>query len=493
MAFTLDSLSDEARDRPMRCSWCELPFVPDAQAAFHALFAGAPAAFWLDSNRASHPSARWSFMGDAGGPPASVVTYNAATAQLTRHDGTSEPVGTGDLFAYLKASLGAPAEPPPCPFVGGHVGWIGFEVQSACGSTIRRSAATPDALFIRAGRFIAIDHRAGRSYVVALAAAGQESEAKAWVDVTQARLQDLPPYEPRRRGRGQPVVFHLDRDRQTYLADIEQCLDWIGEGQSYQICLTNQFRCTADLDPLDLYCLLRRLNPAPFAAFIRWPGGAVLSASPERFLSVDKAGLVEAKPIKGTIRRAAHPQLDAALAQSLRESEKDRAENLMIVDLLRNDIARVCQIGSVEVPSLMAVESFATVHQLVSTVQGRLRPDCSAIDLIQAAFPGGSMTGAPKLHTLKLIDRLERRARGIYSGALGWIGADGAMDLSIVIRTIVAQGSRLSIGAGGGIVADSQPEAEFEEMLLKARAPMQAITLAATGEIDERLPRIVGL
>jgi para-aminobenzoate synthetase len=478
-----------------------LPYAIDTAAAFRALLGNAPAAFWLDSSRADAPGAHWSFMGDASGPLAATVTYDAATGVLIRRDRSGQRAEPGGIFAYLeRARRGAAQDAPPLPFAGGHVGWLGYELQAECGSPVRRRADTPDAFFIQADRFIAVDHAAARTYLVALAGWQEEGRANNWLRGVEARLGDLRPSEPPLLGRRQsaaanpaPVEFRLDRDRETYLTDIAQCLDWIGEGQTYQVCLTNQLRCTAEIDPLDLYCILRRLNPAPYAAFIRWPGGAALSASPERFLAVDGQGRVETKPIKGTIRRDADPARDAALAESLVRSEKDRAENLMIVDLLRNDLSRVCQIGSVEVPSLMAIESFATVHQLVSTVRGRLRPECSGIDLIRAAFPGGSMTGAPKLHTLKLIDRLEARARGIYSGALGWIGDDGALDLSIVIRTIVAQGGRLSIGAGGGIVADSRAEAEFDEMLLKARAPIHAITLAATGEIAEDRYRIFGI
>jgi para-aminobenzoate synthetase len=488
LAFIKTSWPGAAQGEALRAHWCELPSSIDMPAAFRALFADAPSAFWLDSSRAAGPAGRWSYMGDASGPHASVLSYDTATGRLTRSDRSGGHAESGGLFAWLaKSRRGTPAGELPCPFTGGHIGWLGYELQSECGSTVKRRATTPDAFFIQADRFIAVDHAAGRSYVVALAAPGEADAASAWIEATRARLGTLSPGEAAPASRRQPIEFRLDRDRSTYLADIAQCLDWIGEGQTYQVCLTNRISGTLDADLLSLYVLLRRLNPAPYAAFIRWPGGAVLSASPERFLSVDRHGQVEAKPIKGTIRRHPLPMVDGALAQSLRISEKDRAENLMIVDLLRNDLSRVCQIGSVEVPSLMAIESFATVHQLVSTVRGRLRPECSAIDLIRAAFPGGSMTGAPKLHTLKLIDRLEGRARGIYSGALGWIGDDGAMDLSIVIRTIVAEGNQLSIGAGGGIVADSQPEAEFEEMLLKARALMQAIAIAATGEDSYRL------
>ena len=248
-----------------------------------------------------------------------------------------------------------------------------------------------------------------------------------------------------------------------------------------------------EVDPFTLYRVLRAVNPAPFAALIRWPGGAVLSASPERFLAANASGLVEAKPIKGTISRHADAEADRALADALAASEKDRAENLMIVDLLRNDLSRVCETGTVTVPSLMAVESFATVHQLVSTVQGQLRAGVSAVDLIKAAFPGGSMTGAPKIRTLELIDALEQRPRGVYSGAIGWLGDDGALDLNIVIRTIVAEGGRLRIGAGGGIVADSTAQGEFDEMLLKTRALIHAIVHAATGGMDENRYRIEGV
>ena len=260
-------------------------------------------------------------------------------------------------------------------------------------------------------------------------------------------------------------AWQMDKD--TYLGRIADIKEALARGDSYEVCLTDTWETTITGSGLDAYCRLRRANPAPYAAYLDTGTEEVLCSSPERFLRV-RGGIVSSKPIKGTIAREEDPAI-------LRQDVKTRAENLMIVDLLRNDLSRVCEPGSVEVPSLMAVETYATVHQLVSTVTGRLRPGVTAAELLRATFPGGSMTGAPKERTLEIIDSLEAGERGIYSGTIGYFAFDGTADLNIVIRTAVKRGEQLTVGAGGAIVWDSDPVAEWDEKQLKADAVVEAL------------------
>lgn len=464
--------------------------MPDPEVVFIALYGESESAFWLDSSRVGERG-RFSFMGDASGPLAEVVTYDL---------GDDESIF--DYLARRTEELRLAAFPDlPFEFDCGFVGYLGYELKAECGHTSPHSSEHPDAAFILADRLIAFDHEQGCTYLLALhkasaegeevGAAGQ-AEAEHWLSTTAARLLTLAdtapmgepgesPEEPPRScdegfSPGSPLsALSLSRPRKRYLEAVGASIDYLLDGESYEICLTNQLSAELEVDPLDLYRRLRRANPAPFAAYLRFGDLAVLSSSPERFLRVSRDGEAEARPIKGTSRRGATPDEDGALAAALAADEKNRAENLMIVDLLRNDLGAVCEVGSVEVPEMMAVETYETVHQLVSSVRGRLGPGADALGAVRSCFPPGSMTGAPKRRTVEILDRLEGAPRGVYSGAIGWFGLGGAADLAVAIRTIVLDGERATIGAGGAVVLQSRPEREYEEMLLKAAAPLRAI------------------
>jgi para-aminobenzoate synthetase len=466
-------------------TWCH------PEAAFVALYGDREHAVWLDSSRAEPGLARFSFMGAPDGPLGQVVRYDVATGSLTVDRGDEREVRQESVLDYCRRELErlrADAPGAPFDFTCGFAGYLGYELKAECGGALVHRLPLPDAALVFCDRLIAFDHDERRVHLVALADPTGAGAAEAWMDATEHELQRLvmppAPAPPAPEG----LRFAPREDRKAYLANIASCKREIFEGESYEVCLTTELHSDGAIDPLAAYRRLRARNPAPHAALLRLGDVSVLSSSPERFLRVDRERNVESKPIKGTAPRAAHPAEDAYRAAALRADDKSRAENLMIVDLVRNDLGRVCVLGSVEVPVLMAVESYATVHQLVTTVRGRLRDDATAIDCIGAAFPGGSMTGAPKLRTMEIIDRLEAGPRGVYSGALGFLSVNGAADLSIVIRTLVASPQGLQIGAGGAIVAASDPDAEHDEMLLKARALLEAIggKLASEAQLAAR-------
>ncbi len=473
-----------------------IPGEASTEALFERLFADAEHAFWLDSTDAPTRLARSSYLGTSAGRDRCVLEYDVEEGAVRAHRGDSAAIEPGSIFDVLDRevavrALEAPAGDPVAPnLLGGFVGYLGYECKADCGATNVHSSDVPDAVMMLANRVVAVDHVHHRTHVLAVCADEEVEEATAWLDEAEALARDLLADPPPQAGPADPafgepsedhVRFDCGRGRRQYLADIARSQAEMAAGESYEVCLTDQISTDASPDPFDLYRNLRRSNPAPFAAFLKLGDVAVVSSSPERFLSVDRERRVEARPIKGTTRRSADPAEDAALKAELTSDEKTYAEHLMIVDLLRNDLGIVCEVGSVAVPELMVVEDYATVHQLISTVEARLPADRSAAELTRACFPGGSMTGAPKLRTMEIIDDLEDEARGVYSGAIGYFGLDGVMDLSIVIRTIVMREGRTTIGAGGAIVMQSDPVDEFDEILLKAKAPMAAIARTVTG------------
>ena len=467
--------------------WRRIDQLVDPETAFVRLYGGRRFAFWLDSSLVSDGLSRFSYIGASGGPLSRIVSYDVGRRRVLTRDVRSVRTDDESIFSYLDrelSSLACAAEGVPFDLAAGFVGYFGYEVKADSGSSLRHRSPWPDAQFILSDRLIVFDHLEGHTYAVCLARS--EGDARSWMEQTVCELKALAPLPALAGSAAATVEFTPWRERTRYLDDIAACKREIAAGESYEICLTNEFRSSIQVDPLTLYRELRRRNPAPYAAFLRFGRMSILSSSPERFLHIDRDGWIEAKPIKGTAPRGATAAEDRRIREALATSEKTRAENLMIVDLLRNDLGAVSELSSVSVPKLMHVETYRTVHQLVSTVRGRRRDDVSPVECIRAAFPAGSMTGAPKLRTMDIIDRLEGRPRGVYSGAIGFLGLNGAIDLSVVIRTLVAEPAGCSIGTGGAIVAQSVPEEEHDEMLLKARALLEAVASAGSraGELS---------
>ncbi|MFZ4556838.1 MAG: aminodeoxychorismate synthase component I [Pseudanabaena sp.] len=475
----------------------KLSLCHDTEQMFVHLFGNSASAFWLDSSRVESGLSRFSFMGDNSGENSLLIRYRTQGQELTITQSDTVSFKTEGIFDYLQREIErrqCPSDDLPFDFNCGFVGYFGYELKAESGGKLNHTSPLPDAMFMLADRMIAIDHQEQAIYLLCLTQQGQAASTEDWFKAIANQIENLPPLSPIvPQNKKTPVVFRLGRAEKTYLDDIEKCLQEIHEGETYQVCLTNQIHTDTTVDPLEFYRTLRRINPAPYAAFLRFGDVGIACSSPERFLQIDRQGWVETKPIKGTLPRGTTPEEDFMLRDRLQNSEKDRAENLMIVDLLRNDLGRVSAVGTVHVPKLMAVETYATVHQLVTTIRGQLRDNVSAVDCIHKAFPGGSMTGAPKIRTMEIIDRLEQEARGVYSGAIGFLGLNGSADLNIVIRTAVMTAEQTSIGVGGGIVALSDPQMEFEEIMLKAKALIHAMMITTHGVVDPDQYSIQGI
>ncbi len=394
---------------------------------------------------------------------------------------------TGDPFAALAdlmARYPLATIPDLPPFQGGIAGSFGYGLRHHLEKLPphrRNDQGIPDLLAGAYDLVVAIDHVAGKGCLISSGypetGAAREARAQARIDWALGLFAASPAPAI---GSHWAIAARPDLTGADYKAMVRRTIDYIEAGDIYQANITQRFRArlNAGIDRFDLYQALRRRNPATFAAFVEFGDIAILSSSPERFLLLDK-GRVETRPIKGTRPRGKTKMEDEALAAELRASEKDRAENLMIVDLLRNDISRVCRPGSVKVPILWGLESYATVHHLVSVVTGEMLPGNGAVDLLRATFPGGSVTGAPKIRAMEIIDELEPTSRGPYCGSLAYLGFDGALDSNILIRTYCVKGEDLTFQVGGGIVADSDPVLELEESLTKAKALIE--TLASGG------------
>lgn len=419
----------------------DLPGWVDPAEVFLSLFADARHAFWLDAGPAAVSGLSWMGTGVPDDPQRVRATSLA-------------PRGAGGLRD-------------------GWVGWWGYDDAAARAGAPARDHAdevSPE-LWLAVGRIVAFDHAARRMTVQA-----EPAEAARLVAAI-GRLAACSPFprdptEPPQRAARARHAAH------EYAALIEQCREAIREGDAYQLCLTTRFEVDGAVDPLETYLNLRTVTPAHHGGLVRSGDVALLSASPEQFLEVapgEAGAVVRTRPIKGTRPRGADAAADAALAAELRANEKERAENVMIVDLMRNDLSRVCEPGTVGVDALLEVESYPAVHQLVSTVSGLLTAGTTVGGLLDATFPAGSMTGAPKLSAMTILERLEGAPRGVFAGCFGWVGADGSLDLAMVIRSVVVRPGGAYVGAGGGITWRSDADAEVDEVGIKARGPLAAL------------------
>ncbi|MFE4948891.1 aminodeoxychorismate synthase component I [Leifsonia sp. NPDC056665] len=433
----------------------------DPADAFAALFATGDAV-WLDS-----------------GPDAetgrSVIGTGTRLATASVAEGTVTVDGRRVDGGILEALRVEPIPTHGHPL--GWIGWLGYEAGAAELGVPFAAGPGLDAAFLYVDRLVLFDHADGSATVMDATPEG------AWlreaVDVLAAaegaaeRHAAAHPIHP-----STPTWRHSDP---AYLAMIAACQDAIRAGDAYQLCLTNTATAATTADPLAVHLRLRSDSPAHHAGFLRIAGESLVSSSPEQFLLVTADGHVRTKPIKGTRPRGTTVAEDLRLRAELEASEKEQAENVMIVDLMRNDLGRVCEVGSVGVRHLLEVESYAQVHQLVSTVEGRLRSGLTAVDALAAAFPAGSMTGAPKLSAMRILAGLEEGPRGVYSGCFGSLAADGSADVAMVIRSLRFRDGVVTIGAGGGITALSVPEEELEEVAIKAAALFRAAGLRPPG------------
>ncbi|MFA5309707.1 MAG: aminodeoxychorismate synthase component I [Dehalococcoidales bacterium] len=467
----------------------EIFMAPDAAWCFEAL-APRHHSFWLDSGMDPSGLGRYSFM---GADPFLVMRSRGDDITLVRGGAEEKIKGNpfdvlGGLLACYRLGKSAAA----IPFTGGAVGYFSYDL---CHFIEKLPSAAVDDLNLPEcylgfyDAVIAFDHLENRTYLIStgfpeLDAAKRQKRAQARLDELRNLVALAPPPAPlREAASGGKLVLKANFSHEAYLAAVAKAREYICAGDIFQVNLSQRFEVATNIEPYELYRRLRRINPAPFAGYFNFEGVGIVGASPERFLKL-RGDRVETRPIKGTKPRGRTPEEDKALADSLLASKKDRAENIMIVDLERNDIGRVCRYGTVKVTELAVLETFPTVFHLTSTVVGRLREGTGIVDLLKATFPGGSITGAPKVRSMEIIDELEPTRRGVYTGSLGYIGFNGDMDLNIVIRTIVVKNNQAWFQVGGAIVYDSQPEAEYIETLDKGKAMIQALNLSPGGAVE---------
>ncbi len=444
-----------------------LPYHPDSAYLFAAI-ADLPWAVFLDSGQPLSPQGRYDILSCE---PMATLRYRCGSAEVT---GLEISSSTDDPFQLLREMLGERSQPVSgVPFYGGAIGYLGYDLAHCLERLPSIAIDDIDMPEMAIGIYdwaVVVDHQQQQSWLVGQ---GRDPATEQRWDELVELFSHLPEKTVRQHFQLNGAV-ESNLTKEQYAAAFSRIKEYIHNGDCYQVNLAQRFSATATGDPWMAYQSLRQINPAPFSSYLNLPDGQILSCSPERFLKV-RGDEVETKPIKGTRPRAEDPAADRQLAEELANSAKDRSENLMIVDLLRNDLGKSCEPGTVHVPNMFAVESFATVHHLVSTIKGRLAADKDAIALLRGCFPGGSITGAPKVRAMEIIEELEPNRRGIYCGSICYLGFDGSMDSSITIRTMLHQEGEIYFSVGGGIVADSVMADEYQETMDKAAATMEML------------------
>jgi para-aminobenzoate synthetase component I len=462
----------------------------DPWAAFQRL-SGLPRPVFLDSAMRHKVLGRYSYV--SADPFDWLRAYRGCVWAGRRLPNTPRHADPLALLAQRLARWPMLTLPELPPFQGGAVGLFGYDLCHALERLPRPGCDDFEVPDLAVGFYdwvLAFDHVAERAWLISTGLQARSPNRRRHVAAQRLRqvrqlLQQRPPQpQPAPGARVHPGVRQWpvpgcsgvtsNFDRQGFLATVRRAIDYVHAGDCFQINLAQRLLHPATMAPLDLYGRLRQRNAAPFGGYFDLGDFVLASASPERFVRVE-GGAVEARPIKGTRPRGSSLQQDEQQQRELLASAKDRAENVMIVDLLRNDLGRVCAYGSVQVTAVCQIETYQYVHHLVSQVLGRLRPELGAVDLLQAAFPGGSVTGAPKIRAMEIIAELEPTARGAYCGSLGYIGFNGDMDTNILIRTFTAGRGWIQFPVGGGIVADSHPEREYEETWHKAEGMLKAL------------------
>ena len=461
----------------------EIYMAPDAAWCFDA-FAAEPFSFFLDSGMDPARLGRYSFMGS---DPFLVLRSRGDAITLIR-DGVEE-TKKGNPFDVLGELLEAytlDGSRAGIPFVGGAVGYFSYDLChfiESLPTTAIDDLQLPECYLAFYDAAVVFDHLENRTYLVStgfpeLEESQRQRRAGERLKELRSRVRLCPPPSTVEQALSEKgLVLKANFSHEGYLEAVETAREYICAGDIFQVNLSQRLDVDLTIPPYQLYKRLRAINPAPFANYFNFDGVSIVGASPERFLKV-QGDRVETRPIKGTKPRGKTPEEDRALAESLLASAKDRAENIMIVDLERNDIGRVCRYGTVKVTELAILETYPTVFHLTSTVVGQLSEGKSRIDLLKATFPGGSITGAPKVRAMEIIDDLEPTRRSVYTGSLGYLSFGGDMDLDIVIRTIIVKDNRAYFQVGGAIVYDSRPEAEYIETLDKGRALIQALNLS---------------